>query len=125
MPIRNPFTRRPGAVVPADDGVYADKEHNYPGFERVDIVGSKASSVLSIRSARSQDTGEYKMSGKWPQSLSLATFPSGPCSGRASHDSRWAGTDMRFARLVVNDSGVYLPVSCASLALGCICCADC
>ncbi|PNP42502.1 hypothetical protein TGAMA5MH_05243 [Trichoderma gamsii] len=62
MPIRNPFTRRPGAVVPADDGVYADREHNYPGFERVDIVGSKASSVLSIRSARSQDTGEYKMS---------------------------------------------------------------
>ncbi|KAL6908728.1 hypothetical protein GGI43DRAFT_153840 [Trichoderma evansii] len=62
MPIRNPFTRRPGAVVPAEDGVFADKEHNYPGFERVDIVGSKASSVLSIRSARSQDTGEYKMS---------------------------------------------------------------
>ncbi|KAM0483104.1 hypothetical protein ACHAPX_002549 [Trichoderma viride] len=62
MPIRNPFTRRPGAVVPADDGVYADREHNYPGFERVDIVGSKASSVLSVRSARSQDTGEYKMS---------------------------------------------------------------
>lgn len=64
MPIRNPFTRRPGAVVPADEGVYADREHNYPGFERVDIVGSKASSVLSVRSARSQDTGEYKMSGK-------------------------------------------------------------
>ncbi|KAM0512625.1 hypothetical protein ACHAPE_008650 [Trichoderma viride] len=62
MPIRNPFTRRPGAVVPADDGVYADREHDYPGFERVDIVGSKASSVLSVRSARSQDTGEYKMS---------------------------------------------------------------
>ncbi|KAM0462268.1 hypothetical protein ACHAPV_003742 [Trichoderma viride] len=62
MPIRNPFTRRPGAVVPADEGVYADREHNYPGFERVDIVGSKASSVLSVRSARSQDTGEYKMS---------------------------------------------------------------
>jgi hypothetical protein len=32
------------------------------GFERVDTVGSKASSVLSIRSTRSQDTGDYKLS---------------------------------------------------------------
>ncbi|KAM0260285.1 hypothetical protein ACHAQJ_002850 [Trichoderma viride] len=61
MPIRNPFTRRPGAVVQVDDNVFINQDH-YPGFERVDTVGSKASSVLSIRSARSQDTGEYKMS---------------------------------------------------------------
>lgn len=65
MPIRNPFARRPGAMVAVDDNVYTDQERNYPGFERVDTVGSKASSALSIRSARSQDTGEYKMSGKW------------------------------------------------------------
>ncbi|KAL7791026.1 hypothetical protein V8C37DRAFT_403192 [Trichoderma ceciliae] len=64
MPIRNPFARRPGTVVSVDENVYTDQdqERNYPGFERVDTVGSKASSALSIRSARSQDTGEYKMS---------------------------------------------------------------
>ncbi|KAH6606377.1 hypothetical protein Trco_005530 [Trichoderma cornu-damae] len=62
MPIRNPFARRPGAVVSVEDGLHPDPEQHYPGFERVDTVGSKASSGLSIRSARSQDTGEYKMS---------------------------------------------------------------
>lgn len=77
MPIRNPFTRRPG-VVTNDENLRPQSPHA-PGFERVDTVGSKASSVLSIRSARSQDTGEYKMS-------------------------------------VVNDSGVYLPVSAQDLA---------
>ncbi|KAK1764635.1 hypothetical protein QBC33DRAFT_191640 [Phialemonium atrogriseum] len=66
MPIRNPFARRPGVVSPQDENVRpgsssaADIAH--PGFERVDTVGSKASSALSIRSGRSQDTGEYKMS---------------------------------------------------------------
>lgn len=82
MPIRNPFTRRPppplvtltqtqdenrrpgsGLGSPATPG--SDVAH--PGFERVDTVGSSrtgASSAFSIRSSRrSQDTGEYKMSG--------------------------------------------------------------
>lgn len=58
--IRNPFTRRPGAAG-HDENLRPDKE--VPGFERVDTVGSKASSVLSIRSSKSQDNGEYKMSG--------------------------------------------------------------
>ncbi|KAL7927914.1 hypothetical protein ACQKWADRAFT_278219 [Trichoderma austrokoningii] len=103
MPIRNPFTRRTGAAAPADDAVYADKEHNYPGFERVDIVGSKASSVLSVRSARSQDTGEYKMSvvndsgvylppspseekGQWPR-RHLSSRESSDSSGEIEHFS--------------------------------------
>ncbi|KAK3330845.1 hypothetical protein B0H66DRAFT_545030 [Apodospora peruviana] len=65
MPIRNPFARRLGATVTSDDnagpdGMVVDIAH--PGFERVDTVGSKASSALSIRSRKSQDTGEYKMS---------------------------------------------------------------
>ncbi|KAM4055097.1 hypothetical protein HRG_005906 [Hirsutella rhossiliensis] len=60
MPIRNPFARRSGTVVAVHDE-NAPPERNL-GFERVDTVGSKASSVLSIRSAKSQDTGEYKMS---------------------------------------------------------------
>jgi len=84
MPIRNPFARRPGIVVTQDEnvrpgsggsgvGIGADANANavaHPGFERQDTVGSKAStsvsvSALSIRSRRSQDTGEYKMSGRF------------------------------------------------------------
>ncbi|KAJ4290151.1 hypothetical protein N0V88_006660 [Collariella sp. IMI 366227] len=69
MPIRNPFARRPGPAALQDDAqrpgssaaVRSDAAH--PGFERVDTVGSKASSAFSIRGSRkSQDTGEYKMS---------------------------------------------------------------
>jgi hypothetical protein len=65
MPIRNPFTRRPQA----DEGLRPPLTiepplKTPPGFERVDTVGSKASSAaLSISSRRSNDTGEYKMSG--------------------------------------------------------------
>lgn len=62
MPIRNPFARR-GAGNTANDDSLCPDDRDTPGFERIDTVGSKASSVLSIRSGRSQDTGEYKMSG--------------------------------------------------------------
>ncbi|PHH60058.1 hypothetical protein CDD81_2144 [Ophiocordyceps australis] len=57
MPIRNPFNRR--TLMPHDENAGSEIS---PTFERVDTFGSKASSFLSIRSARSQDTGEYKMS---------------------------------------------------------------
>jgi len=65
MPIRNPFARKPGALA-HDENLRPEQvnsQQTTPGFERVDTVGSKASSVLSIRSAKSHDTGEYKMSG--------------------------------------------------------------
>lgn len=60
--MRNPFNRRPG---PATIVVTDENQHPNiaPGFERVDTMGSKGSSVLSIRSAQGQDNGEYKMSG--------------------------------------------------------------
>lgn len=60
MPIRNPFARRPGSIVVQDENQRPDTA---PGFEKVDTVGSKATSVLSIRNTKNQDTGEYKMSG--------------------------------------------------------------
>ncbi|KAF7550299.1 hypothetical protein G7046_g8066 [Stylonectria norvegica] len=65
MPIRNPFVRRPGSVVVQDENQrpdHAPTAASAPGFERVDTVGSKASSVLSIPGAKGQDNGEYKMS---------------------------------------------------------------
>lgn len=71
MPIRNLFARRPGAITVQDEnqrpGSAAGKtDVESPGFEKVDTVGSMASTAFSIRSRRSQDTGEYKMSGKSP-----------------------------------------------------------
>ncbi|KAI0110065.1 hypothetical protein F4814DRAFT_425619 [Daldinia grandis] len=65
MPIRNPFARRPGAL-----NLEIKDENIRPGalvspqagFEKVDIIGSKASSSLSIRSTKSPDNGDYKMS---------------------------------------------------------------
>lgn len=73
MPIRNPFARRPGpaAALQQDENQRPGSSASgssttdpaHPGFERVDTVGSKASPAFSIRSRRSHDTGEYKMSG--------------------------------------------------------------
>ncbi|OAQ72353.2 hypothetical protein VFPPC_12759 [Pochonia chlamydosporia 170] len=62
MPIRNPFARRTGGGLAQDESIQPEREVSHPGFERVDTVGSKASSALSIRSNKSHDTGEYKMS---------------------------------------------------------------
>ncbi|KAI1079442.1 hypothetical protein F5B20DRAFT_164427 [Whalleya microplaca] len=73
MPImRNPFARRPGLTPGQANGTDVSDENVRPGaavprdsqagFVKVDTIGSKASSALSIRSARSQDNGDYKMS---------------------------------------------------------------
>lgn len=80
MPIRNPFTRRPGSVVVQDENQRPDTA---PGFEKVDTVGSKSKPVLSIRS-QGHDNGEYKMSGmsQNPCRLpSLVVFPPAPMAG--------------------------------------------
>ncbi|GAB0132955.1 hypothetical protein EsDP_00001375 [Epichloe bromicola] len=96
MPIRNPFARRSGLVA-HDELPQPEHVNPHPGFERVDTVGSKASSSLSLRSNKSHDTGEYKMSvvndsgvylppspteekGQWPPRRYL--------SSRASTDTR-------------------------------------
>ena len=97
MPIRIPFTRRPNAPEVNDEterpGLAVPKVSN-PGFERVETMGSRASSVLSIRTSKSRDNGDYKMSGT--------------CNA-GEHLKLDAKTNaMKFA--VVNDSGVYLPV---------------
>ncbi|CAK7214437.1 hypothetical protein SCUCBS95973_002146 [Sporothrix curviconia] len=65
MPIRNPFARRTPAEeqpgLAATNGPAGDLQKQ-PSFERVDTVGSMASSSTSMRSRRSQDTGDYQMS---------------------------------------------------------------
>ncbi|KAK0718789.1 hypothetical protein B0T21DRAFT_414825 [Apiosordaria backusii] len=130
MPIRNPFARRPGVIVTAHDensrpgsAAGSQKDGVSPGFERVDTVGSKASSAFSIRSRRSQDTGEYKMSGTVPSALRRqqpAPPPQnraeGSASPRPSHcdfssSPSTKKADFAFAVTVVNDSGIYLPPS--------------
>jgi hypothetical protein len=58
-----------------DENLHPDRDASAtPGFERVDTVGSKASSVLSIRSNKSQDNGEYKMSGMCSASCAAPPF---------------------------------------------------
>lgn len=85
MPIRNPFTRRPQADEGLRPPLTIDPPlKTPPGFERVDTVGSKASSAaLSISSRRSNDTGEYKMSGTSRATLSHET------SCHAIHGLSW------------------------------------
>lgn len=102
MPIRNPFARRPILATGAD---VANDENARPaahipkdsssGFERVDIVGSRTSSAWSIHSTKGRDNGDYKMSGELPT---------------ADHTNK-AHMAYQFRCQVVNDSGVYLPVS--------------
>ncbi|KAJ4163889.1 hypothetical protein LMH87_005593 [Akanthomyces muscarius] len=97
MPIRNPFARRPEVVIPNNENERPGQENNYPGFERVDTVGSKASSALSIRSGKSHDNGEYKMSvvndsGVYlppsPTEEKAQHWPKRHLSSRASTDTR-------------------------------------
>ena len=63
MPIRNPFAKK------ADGGVVNEENRRpangtRPTFEKVDTVGSKASSSMSISTGKSgQEVAEYKMSG--------------------------------------------------------------
>jgi hypothetical protein len=64
MPIRNPFARRTGV---SGHEVEHD-EIDQPVFERVDTIGSKSSSAMSINSATSQEPVEYKLSGTVPYS---------------------------------------------------------
>jgi hypothetical protein len=107
MPIRNPFAKRPGL----SNGVDPEPEvENKPGFERVDTVGSKASSALSINSGKSLEPAEYKMSGKTPTRTRSSNMP---VSASGLTSTRHVLTiDLLTCRLpiVVNDSGVYLPV---------------
>jgi hypothetical protein len=65
MPIRNPFAKKadpPYASQPNDENATA-QSGILPTFEKVDTIGSKASSALSISSKQSQEPPEYKMSG--------------------------------------------------------------
>lgn len=66
MPIRNPFTKRTDVqtgVVPYEDGVRPLSQNGTrPTFEKVDTMGSKGSSAMSISSKQSQEPVEYKMS---------------------------------------------------------------
>lgn len=66
MPIRNPFAnpfaRRTGNDENIRPEAVTARDTSHPGFEKVDTVGSKASYAISIRSGRSTDNGDYKMS---------------------------------------------------------------
>lgn len=110
MPIRNPFGRRAGAQ---DENMRAEPNGprlavEPPGFERVDTVGSKASS-LSGKSSRT-DTGAYKLSGTSRSAFYRASPAECPASRPQTSASSSAVVHVANFLIVVNDSGVYLPV---------------
>ncbi|KAI1336439.1 hypothetical protein F5Y15DRAFT_394695 [Xylariaceae sp. FL0016] len=100
MPIRsfNPF-KRPNSTEVADEtvrpGLLTPKD-SYNGFEKVDTVGSRASSAWSIRSAKSNDNGDYKMSVVNDSGVYLppspveekGLWPRRPAASRSSLDTR-------------------------------------
>jgi hypothetical protein len=67
MPIRNPFAKRPDmstALTPNEENARPLSQNGTrPTFEKVDTMGSKSSSAMSISSGKSQEPVEYKMSG--------------------------------------------------------------
>lgn len=94
-PFRNPFGKKP----PVLNGANAVEDENSRPFapngieketSRPDYAASRASSSLSIK-ARKEEPSEYKLSGTLRRSC--------PPLILAAHN-----------RIVVNDSGVYLPV---------------
>jgi hypothetical protein len=94
MPIRNPFARRPDVHT----GLNLTEENlppngTRPTFEKVDTMGSK-SSAMSIKSGHSQEPPEYKMSG-------MLAHRTGATRAKLTYVC---------PAIVVNDSGVYLPV---------------
>ena len=72
MPMRNPFAKRAdvqtGLQPPSEDYVRPlSQDGTRPQkFEKIDTFGSKASSAMSIKSSKSQEPAEYKMSGMEP-----------------------------------------------------------
>jgi hypothetical protein len=68
MPIRNPFAKRTGIDNSLES--VPDEDHK-PSFERADTTGSKASSALSVKSEKSQEPAEYKLSGKAPNLITV------------------------------------------------------
>jgi len=66
MPIRNPFSKRPDVqtgLQPLQEGIRPLSQNGTrPTFEKVDTMGSKSSSAMSITSTKSHEPVEYKMS---------------------------------------------------------------
>ncbi|OAA64305.1 hypothetical protein SPI_02952 [Niveomyces insectorum RCEF 264] len=98
MPIRNPFARRTATddtLRPGSSGGLGGTPSRdpapfkQPSFERVDTVGSLASSSRSIGSRKSQDTGEYKMSVVNDSGVYLPPSPT-------ERDSFWAASSRRY-----------------------------
>lgn len=75
MPIRNPFAKRTEIQTgplqpPADENARPLSQNGTrPTFEKVDTIGSKGSSAMSIKSSQSQEPVEYKMSGMRPSPI--------------------------------------------------------
>ena len=101
-PFRNPFGRKPpnaGGVAPTsiqdEETRPATQDLPEDGIKRSDMTASRTSSAMSIKPSR-EEPSEYKLSGS---------------SSIAASASRVALESRTNSEAVVNDSGVYLPVS--------------
>lgn len=108
MPLRNPFAKRTGLETVDDANLNPTGAQTRPSFEKVDTVGSK-SSARSIQSGRSQEPAEYKMSGMAHKRYKYLKII---CGRELRNEEAWLTIHKL---IVVNDSGVYLPVSLFSL----------
>ncbi|KAI1826483.1 hypothetical protein F4861DRAFT_85016 [Xylaria intraflava] len=102
MPIRNPFAKRPflstGDVANGEnaDPITHALRDSHGGFEQVDTVGLRSSSAWSIRSTKSRDNGDYKMSVVNDSGVYLppspieekGLWPRRPATSRTSMDTR-------------------------------------
>ncbi|KAF3764777.1 hypothetical protein M406DRAFT_291952 [Cryphonectria parasitica EP155] len=101
MPIRNPFARRQADEASLRPPLTIEPAlKTPPGFERVDTVGSKASSAVSISSRRSQDKGEYKMSVVNDSGVYL---PPSPTEEKASWPRRYLSRNSTDTRSEVGE----------------------
>lgn len=126
-PFRNPFVKRAAAAaVPTSGASLIGDENARPvaangidkesSSSRPEYAGSRASSALSIKS-RQEEPREYKLSGKeWM----LFSFSFSPHNFFHCLPVVYRGktlTHYKPPEAVVNDSGVYLPVTYSLTAL--------
>ena len=94
---RNPFAKRLAPEIQDENARPALSRDASSGFERVDTVGSKASSVLSLRSNRTQDSGDYKLSVVNDSGVFIPPSPA-----EEKHEALWPRKPVASARTSVD-----------------------
>lgn len=110
MPLRNPF-KKTTETVPGARPVLGEDGHPVrpDGFEEAQVVGSKPITAQNVKGIR-EDPNEYKLSGELTFIKVKRWHPSAVESVYEARIQSFPQADTTLIA-VVNDSGVYLPVS--------------